>query len=270
MTSVSAMNDNDEVISPIKEESIAPKRKTIKRKHVIKSVSVLLSIIAIVIFSLSLVFWIIPIATEEAAPTEDEFFDLFFGGIDEDEGTTNEVGSLNEGTTNEVGSLNEGTTNESNMNTTNTNGSDTEKSKTEENSKPTKPNMDMSVENIDKMMKEKKTNCVYKGEFSRDRKGSDFGHWGEGVICVTKTHVGFMGSLAWGPDYYLYYATEYVETRRDFYRIKSASFKGPRIKSFSGFIFELLPSIDVANYPALVVWCEAFGVYITSTRLTKT
>ena len=224
MTSVSAMNDKDKVIAPNKEESIAPKRKTIKRKHVIKSVSVLLSIIAIVIFSLSVIFfWIIPIATEEAAPTEDEFFDLFFGGIDEDEGTNNEVGSLNEGTTNE-----------SNMNTTNTNGSDTEKSKTEENSKPTKPNMDMSVENIDKMMKEKKTNCVYRGEFSRDRKGSDFGHWGEGVICVTKTHVGFMGSLAWGPDYYLYYATEFVETRGDFYRIKSAGFKGPRFRSFRG------------------------------------
>ena len=92
----------------------------------------------------------------------------------------------------------------------------------------------MNVENIDKMMKEKKTNCVYMGEFSKDRKGSDSGNWGEGVICVTKTHVGFMGSLAWGPDYYLYYATEFVETRGDFYRIKSAGFKGPRFRSFRG------------------------------------
>jgi len=242
MTSVSAMNNID--------EGIAPKRKPIKRKHVIISLSALLTVIIIVVLSLSLVFWIIPIATEEAPPTEDEFFDLFFGGIDE------------------VGSVNEGAINESKMNEAKVNGTETDGNKTDKSTNK-KPIMDMSVGNVDKMMKEKKTNCVYRGEFSRDRKGSDLGHWGEGVVCVTKTHVGFMGSLAYGPDYYLYYATEYVETRGDFYRIKAASFKGPRIKSFSGFIFEIPPSVDITNYPALVVWCERYGVYITSTRLTK-
>lgn len=232
-------------VSPMNNIGIAPKGNLIERKHV--PVTALLTVIIVVVLSLSINLWIVPIATEEPPPTGDEFFDLFFGGIDE------------------VGSVNEGAINESKMNKTKVNGTETDGHKTE----TKKPVMDMSVGIVNKMMKEKKTNCLYRGEFSRDRKGSNFGHWGEGVICVTKTHVGFMGSLAYGPDYYLYYATEYVETRGDFYRIKAASFKGHRIKSFSGFIFEIPPSVVIANYPALVVWCERFGVYITSTKLTK-
>ena len=116
---------------------------------------------------------------------------------------------------------------------------------------------------------ENKTNCIYTGEFSKDRKGSDLGHWGEGDICVTNKSVVFTGRLALGPDYYLYYASKYVETRQEFKGIKGRSVRGNKIKSFNGFIQDIPSYVDIEKVNALVVWCEMYGVYITSTKLNK-
>ena len=276
MTSVSVVNEKD--------EAIAPTRKKINRKYILAVVSILLVILIIVIVSLSLAFWIVPLATEEAAPSEEEFFDLFFGGIDIDGGTMHES-TMHESTMNE-NIINEDMINGTRMNGTIPNGtipngtkyagttvskatrSTTTVSKTTR-STTTVSKIDVNVDTVNKMMEEKKTNCVYRGEFSKDRRGSDFSHWGEGIICLTKTKVGFMGNLAVGPDYYLYYATKYVETGREFRNIKAESFKSFRIKSFRGFIQDIPSAVDITKYPALVVWCERYGVYITSTRLIK-
>merc|ERR1712200_314291 len=100
-----------------------------------------------------------------------------------------------------------------------------------------------------------KENCNYTGEFTRDREGSDFAHWGEGEICVADDLVVFTGSLAVGPVYYLYYVTKYVETRQEFNEIKAESVRGNQIKGFKGFI-QMVPkkvAEDFEKFPALVV-----------------
>ena len=63
--------------------------------------------------------------------------------------------------------------------------------------------------------------------------GSDFAHWGEGDVCITAEKIIFQGRLAIGPDYYLYYTPNFVESGGDF--DKSKSFKSERITNFNGF-----------------------------------
>ena len=126
-----------------------------------------------------------------------------------------------------------------------------------------------SADEVAEVVGENRENCKYTGEFSKDRRGSDLGHWGEGEICVTDKSVVFTGRLAIGPDYCLYYATKYVETWQEFNKIKAESIRGNKIKSFNGFIQDIPKDVDIEEFPALVVWCEMYGVYITSTKLNE-
>ena len=47
----------------------------------------------------------------------------------------------------------------------------------------------------------------FSAEFTRDLKGSDFLHWGEGTVSIKPTQIVHEGSLAPGPDYKLYLHT---------------------------------------------------------------
>ena len=66
-----------------------------------------------------------------------------------------------------------------------------------------------------------KSAATYAAEFRRDLKGSDLLHWGEGHVSVAPRVVAFSGRLAPGPDYKLYLAPEFVETKEDFVRLKA-------------------------------------------------
>jgi len=106
----------------------------------------------------------------------------------------------------------------------------------------------------------------YSAELRRDLKGSDFLHWGEGKVSVSPKAVAFSGRLAPGPDYKLYLAPEFVDTKEGFLAIKARSQRVGDIKTFDNFIVPLPDTVDVARFTTVVVWCETFSMFITAAR----
>jgi hypothetical protein len=105
---------------------------------------------------------------------------------------------------------------------------------------------------------------LYKTRFHKEVPGSDFIHWGEGTVSITKTSISLMGSLAPGPDYILYLTKNLVDTSDSFLAIKHESLKVGPIRTFDNFIVPLDESVDLEQYAAIVVWCETFSQFITS------
>jgi hypothetical protein len=104
------------------------------------------------------------------------------------------------------------------------------------------------------------------GQFRRDLKGSDFLHWGEGTVYVSRTAISLIGRLAPGPDYKLYLSPEYVETEADFLRLKPRMVRAGDVKTFDNFIVPLSGNIDPNEFNTVIVWCESFGQFITAAR----
>jgi hypothetical protein len=103
-------------------------------------------------------------------------------------------------------------------------------------------------------------------QFRKDLPGSDFLHWGEGTISISAKQIGFMGSLAPGPDYRLYLTRNLVLTEREFLNVKNESVVVGEVKTFSNFILPMPDSINPSEYSAVVVWCESFGEFITAAK----
>lgn len=114
------------------------------------------------------------------------------------------------------------------------------------------------------MLEEKAARALYSVELTRDLRGSDFLHWGEGMISVTPEEIVHEGKLAPGPDYKLYLTKEFVDHEDAFEPIKSEAVLIGDVKSFSGFLLAVPEGVDVADYTTVVVWCEAFGEFITA------
>lgn len=106
----------------------------------------------------------------------------------------------------------------------------------------------------------------FTGEFRRDLKDSDMLHWGEGVLSVAPDAISLAGRLAPGPDYKLYLAPEFVETEADFRRLKAAMVRVGDVRTFENFVVPVPPTVDVAQYRAVIVWCESFDQFITAAR----
>jgi hypothetical protein len=106
----------------------------------------------------------------------------------------------------------------------------------------------------------------FKGEFRRDLKDSDFLHWGEGTVSVSKSAIALMGKIAPGPDYKLYLSPEFVETEIDFKRLKPKMARVGDVKTFENFIVPVPEGIDPKAYTTVVVWCESFNEFITAAR----
>lgn len=104
----------------------------------------------------------------------------------------------------------------------------------------------------------------YTARFVRNLKGSDFVHWGEGEVRVSRKQIAHIGRLAPGPDYKLYLAPRFVDTKAGFLAIKSQSLRVGNVKSFDGFIVDLPAGADVRGYSTVVVWCETFGQFISA------
>ena len=64
------------------------------------------------------------------------------------------------------------------------------------------------------MLEEQAQGALFKAELTRDLRGSDFLHWGEGTISVSATQIIHEGALAPGPDYKLYLLKEFHRSRR--------------------------------------------------------
>ncbi|MCG9595895.1 DM13 domain-containing protein [Vibrio sp. Isolate25] len=123
---------------------------------------------------------------------------------------------------------------------------------------PDSPSMS-SVENVT-------NNAVYTATFQRDRKDSDFLHWGEGSVSISQDKIAFVGELAPGPDYKLYLSPQFVETEADFNQQKQTMVKVGDVKTFDRFTLDLPSDVSLAEYNTVIVWCETFGEFITSAR----
>ncbi|MEE4174149.1 MAG: DM13 domain-containing protein [Xanthomonadales bacterium] len=108
--------------------------------------------------------------------------------------------------------------------------------------------------------------AAYSGELTRELRGSDFLHWGEGTLSVSPARIVHEGKLAPGPDYRLYLLEDFVEHEDEFLPLKDRARLVGDVKSFDGFILDVPADVDVAKYTTAVVWCEAFGEFITATR----
>jgi hypothetical protein len=107
---------------------------------------------------------------------------------------------------------------------------------------------------------------LFQAEFIRNLEGSDFLHWGDARVSISRTQITINGNLAPGPDYKLYLINEFVENEEQFLRIKDNSIFVSDIKSFEDIIVTVPPTVDVTKYRGIVVWCEAFGEFITSAQ----
>jgi len=106
--------------------------------------------------------------------------------------------------------------------------------------------------------------ALYKSRFHKGVAGSNLILWGEGDVSISKSSISLKGSLAPGPDYYLYLAKNLVDTRGSFLAIKQDSLKVGPIRTFNNFIVPLDESVDLGQYAAVVVWSETFSLFVTS------
>ncbi len=106
----------------------------------------------------------------------------------------------------------------------------------------------------------------FRAEFSRDLKGSDFLHWGEGTVSVAPAKIVHDGKLAPGPDYKLYLTTAFVEDEAGFEAIRADAARIGDVKTFDGFIVDIPPGTDIGAYNTVVVWCETFSEFITAAK----
>jgi len=115
-------------------------------------------------------------------------------------------------------------------------------------------------------LEEMAQSATFTADFTRDLRGSDFLHWGEGTISITDTHIVHEGKLAPGPDYMLYLVPDFVDHEDTFNPVKAQSISLGSIKTFDGFILDIPADVDVTQYSTVVVWCEAFGEFITAAQ----
>jgi hypothetical protein len=108
--------------------------------------------------------------------------------------------------------------------------------------------------------------AAYSGEFRRGLQDSDALHWGEGRVSVGERSISHMGKLAPGPDYKLYLSPEFVETERDFIRLKPQMALVGDVKTFNNFLVQVPAGVNPSQYTSVIVWCETFGEFITSAK----
>ncbi|GAA6208418.1 DM13 domain-containing protein [Cognatishimia sp. WU-CL00825] len=116
------------------------------------------------------------------------------------------------------------------------------------------------------MLQQKAQGAMFSGEFTRDLRGSDFLHWGEGTVSVTATNIVHEGKLAPGPDYKLYLTASFVENEEEFFALKDQAVLVGDVKTFDGLLLEVPAGIAVADYTSVVIWCESFGEFITAAK----
>jgi len=108
--------------------------------------------------------------------------------------------------------------------------------------------------------------AMFSGAFTRDLKGSDFLHWGEGTISLSPSMIVHEGALAPGPDYKLYLTKGFVENEEEFEAAKSEAVLVGDVKTFGGLILNIPDGVDIHAYDTVVIWCESFGEFITAAQ----
>jgi hypothetical protein len=91
-------------------------------------------------------------------------------------------------------------------------------------------------------------------------------YWGGGVIMANADRAWLDCEILPGPDYRLYLITKYVETGSGFLETKAESTQIGPIKAFENFALDIVADVEIANFPAVLIWCRAFGQFITVAR----
>ena len=110
------------------------------------------------------------------------------------------------------------------------------------------------------------SHSTFSGTFRRDLQDSDLLHWGDGEVSIGEDAVTLMGSIAPGPDYRLYLSPKFVETEQEFLALKSSMVQVGPVKTFDNFIVKMPAELNPAEYNSVIIWCEAFGQFITAAR----
>lgn len=105
------------------------------------------------------------------------------------------------------------------------------------------------------------------GEFVRDLPGSDAFHWGEGTVFVSDQTIWLDGAISPGPDYRLYLTKGQFTTKEGFLAAKSEALQVAPIKAYQNFSVDVPEGVDVSRYDSVLIWCEAFSMFITSATL---
>lgn len=108
--------------------------------------------------------------------------------------------------------------------------------------------------------------ALFTGEFTRDLRGSDFLHWGDGKVSVTPSRIVHEGALAPGPDYRLYLVREFVTHEDEFLPVKDQARYIGDVKTFGGLLLDVPEGVDVTEYTTVLIWCESFEEFITAAR----
>ncbi len=108
--------------------------------------------------------------------------------------------------------------------------------------------------------------AVFKGRFDRNLKGSDVVHWGEGDVRILPDMIAHEGRLAPGPDYKLYLAPEFVDTKEGFLKVKEKSARVGDVKTFDGFLVPVPAGGDGGEYSPVGGWCAAFSQFISAAK----
>ena len=116
------------------------------------------------------------------------------------------------------------------------------------------------------MLEEKAQAALFTADLSRDLRGSDFLHWGQGRVSLTPTEIVHEGKLAPGPDYKLYLVKDFVEHEDDFLPVKSEAVQIGDVKTFDGFVMSVPEGTNLEDFTTVLVWCEAFSEFITSAK----
>ena len=116
------------------------------------------------------------------------------------------------------------------------------------------------------MLEEEAANALFTAQLTRDLRGSDLLHWGEGTISVSQSMIVHEGALAPGPDYKLYLLDQFVEHEDEFEPIKDSAVRIGDVKTFGGFLIDIPEGVDVNDFNTVLVWCEAFGEFITAAQ----
>lgn len=106
----------------------------------------------------------------------------------------------------------------------------------------------------------------FTAEFKRDLAGSGFLHWGEGTVSVGDQFISLSGKIAPGPDYKLYLSPVFVEDEAQFNAAKNQMVRVGDVKTFSNFVVSVPPNTSPTNFTTVVIWCEAFGEFITAAK----
>jgi len=110
------------------------------------------------------------------------------------------------------------------------------------------------------------SDAMFTTRFVKNLKDSDFLHWGEGDVYLSDNQIALDGRLAPGPNYMLYLSPEFVETEDDFRLLKHRMVNVGDVNTFDNFIVSVPDDIDLQQYNSVIVWCEAFGQFITAAK----